>query len=258
MMVVVWRCVLVMLVVMCACLCGYTEAVGGAKSRQRPQRRPPKEPKVEPVDQLIPTQNINIPQMTGKWYLLNVASKCPHLIKHGTQVEPTTMTLSQSSTPDKTLSVSTKTRHNHQCWEILQVYYLTPTSGRLILNGKFSRNHTCISRFLALIITFCWEECFVILILSYPPGTQPGRNTEISIKETDYTTYAIIYYRKYGKVTMKLYSRVTDDLSEPLLTKFEEQAEKQGLGLAYHFPFPTYSHCGDTDQDHIINCVPTC
>ncbi|XP_028290536.1 complement component C8 gamma chain isoform X2 [Gouania willdenowi] len=223
MMVVVWRCVLVMLVVMCACLCGYTEAVGGAKSRQRPQRRPPKEPKVEPVDQLIPTQNINIPQMTGKWYLLNVASKCPHLIKHGTQVEPTTMTLSQSSTPDKTLSVSTKTRHNHQCWEILQVYYLTPTSGRLILNG-----------------------------------TQPGRNTEISIKETDYTTYAIIYYRKYGKVTMKLYSRVTDDLSEPLLTKFEEQAEKQGLGLAYHFPFPTYSHCGDTDQDHIINCVPTC
>lgn len=35
--------------------------------------------------------------------------------------------------------------------------------------------------------------------------------------------------------------RSVDNLSEPLLTKFEQLAEKQALGLAYLFPFPTYS-----------------
>lgn len=32
-----------------------------------------------------------------------------------------------------------------------------------------------------------------------------------------------------------------DDLSEPMLTKFEQLADKHGMGLAYLFPFPTYS-----------------
>lgn len=47
-------------------------------------------------------------QMTGKWYLLNTASKCSYLMKHGSKVEPTVMTLTGPS--DQILSVSTKTR----------------------------------------------------------------------------------------------------------------------------------------------------
>ncbi|KAL7374090.1 hypothetical protein ABVT39_021847 [Epinephelus coioides] len=219
----VWRCMLAVVALMCVCLWDSTEAVGGAVSRPRPQRRPRKKPKVEPIDVTPAAQNVDIQQMTGTWYLLNTASKCSYLINHGTKVEPTVMTLTRSSPTDETLSVSTKTRHNHQCWEILQVYDLTPTPGKLTLKG-----------------------------------TRPELNTEIAIGETDYTSYAIMYYQKRGKITMKLYGRSTDNLSELMLTKFEQLAEKQGLGLAYLFPFPTYSHCGDVDQDHVINCVPTC
>ncbi|XP_026148032.1 complement component C8 gamma chain isoform X2 [Mastacembelus armatus] len=199
----------------------YLEAVGEAKSRPRPQRRPPKKPKVDPIDVTPPAQNIDINQMTGTWYLLNTASKCSYLINHGTKVEPTVMNLTLSS--DQTLSVSTKTRHDHQCWEILQVYNLTPTPGRLTLKGA-----------------------------------RPEQNTEIVIAETDYASYAIIYYQKMGKTTIKLYGKSVDNLSEPLLTKFEQLAAKQDFGLAYLFPFPTYSHCGNVDQDHVINCIPTC
>ncbi|KAF7668130.1 hypothetical protein LDENG_00031110 [Lucifuga dentata] len=219
----VWRCIWVVVVLMCVCLWGFTEAVGGAKSRPRPQRRPRKKPKFDPIDVTPPAQNIDIQQMGGTWFLLNSASKCSFLIQHGTKVEPTVITLTPSSPSDQTLSVSTKTRHNHQCWEILQVYHLTPTPGRLTLKGSRSE-----------------------------------LNTDIVIGETDYTSYAIMYYQKLGKITMKLYGRSVDNLSEPVLTKFEKLAEKQGLGLAYLFPFPTYSHCGSVDQDHIINCIPTC
>ncbi|XP_074478231.1 complement component C8 gamma chain [Sebastes fasciatus] len=216
------RCMLAVAVLMCLCLWGSTEAAGGARSRPRPQRRPPKKPKVEPIDLTPAAQNIDIQQMTGTWYLLNTASKCSYLINHGTKVEPTVMTLTRSTASDQTLSVSTKTRHNHQCWEILQVYHLTPTPGKLTLKGA-----------------------------------NPELNTEIAIGEMD-NNYAIMYYQKRGKITMKLYGRSVDDLPEPMLTKFEQLAETQGLGLAYLFPFPTYSHCGAVDQDHVINCVPTC
>ncbi|XP_061569886.1 complement component C8 gamma chain isoform X1 [Cololabis saira] len=215
--------VLAVVVLMCACLLAPSEAAGGAVSRPRPQRRPPKKPKVNPIDLTPPSQNIDIQQMTGTWYLLNVGSKCSFLINHGTKVEPTVMTLTRPAASDQTLSVSTKTRHNHQCWEILQVYHLTSTPGKLILKGA-----------------------------------RPELNTEIVIGDTDYTSYAVLYYQKKGKMSVKLYSRTVDDLSEPMLAKFEQLAEKHGFGLAHLFPFPTYSHCGTVDQDHIIDCVPTC
>ncbi|KAA8580865.1 hypothetical protein FQN60_013823 [Etheostoma spectabile] len=239
----VWRFMLAVVVLMCLCLWGSTEAVGGAVSRPKPQKRPPKKPKVDPIELIPAAQNVDIQQMAGTWYLLNTASKCSYLMTHGTKVEPTVMTLTHSSA--QTLSVSTKTRHNHQCWEILQVYDLTPTTGKLTLQG-----------------------------------TRPELNTEIVIGETDYNSYAIMYYQKLGKMTMKLYggflsydalvwyfrsksqvvvliffysARSVDNLSEPMLTKFEQLAEKQGLGLAYLFPFPNYSHCGDVDKDHVIS-----
>ncbi|XP_068160536.1 complement component C8 gamma chain [Antennarius striatus] len=221
-MVGVWR-IVVAVVALCVCLWGSTEAVGGAKSRPRPQRRPPKKPKIDPISLTLPAQNIDIQRMTGTWYLLNTASKCSYLINHGTKVEPTVMTLTHSSASDQTLSVSTKTRHNHRCWEILQVYDLSPTPGKLTLKGA-----------------------------------GPQLTTEIVIADTDYDSYVIMYYHKRGKITMKLYGRSADNLSEAMLTKFEQLAEKQNMGLAYLFPFPTYSHCGAVDQDHVINCVPTC
>ncbi|NP_001117880.1 complement component C8 gamma chain precursor [Oncorhynchus mykiss] len=218
----VWQCV-TMLMVVCVCLWGSAEAIGGAKSRPRPQRRPPKKPKVNPIDDTPPAQNIDIQQMGGPWYLVNAASKCNFLMKNGLKVEATVMTLTSPSSQNPTLSVSTTTRLNHQCWEILQAYTITPTPGRLVLNGS-----------------------------------RPLLNTDIVIGESDYSSYAVFYYQKQGQLTMKLYGRSKDTLSEAILDKFEDLAEKKGLGLAYVFAFPNYSHCESVDKDHVINCVPTC
>ncbi|KAI4806640.1 hypothetical protein KUCAC02_017457 [Chaenocephalus aceratus] len=209
----VWRCVAAA-VLMCVCLWDSTEAVGGAVSRPRPQRTRHKKPKVELID-LAP--------MTGRWYLLNMASKCSHLINHGTKVQPTVLTLTRSPDSDQTMSVSTKTRDNHQCWEIQQVYHLSAAPGKLTLKGPRSE-----------------------------------LDTKIVIGETDYSSYAIMYFQKRGQISIKLYSRSVDDLSEPMLSKFEQLAENQTFGLAYLFPFPTYSHCGYVDRDHVINCDPEC
>ncbi|XP_029005306.1 complement component C8 gamma chain [Betta splendens] len=222
-MAAVRRCIAAGVFLACMLVGGSGQAIGGAKSRPRPQRPTPKEPKVTPIDVTQPAANIDIQKMTGKWYLLNTASKCSYLMTHGTAVEPTVITLTYSPSATDTLSVSTKTRRDHQCWEVLQVYYLTQTPGRLTLKGP-----------------------------------RPELNTEIVIGETDYTSYAVIYFQKQGKMTVKLYGRSVDNLSEPMLTKFERLADKQKFGLAYLVPFPTYSHCGDVDKDHVINCVPTC
>ncbi|KAE8279970.1 Complement component C8 gamma chain Precursor [Larimichthys crocea] len=169
-MAAVWRCMLALVVLMCLCSWGSTQVIGGAQSRPRPQRRPRKKPKVEPIDVIPPAQNIDIERMTGIWYLLNTASKCSYLINHGTKVEPTVMNLTRPADSSQTLSVSIKTRHNHQCWEILQVYDISPTPGRLTLKGP-----------------------------------RPELNTDIMISDTDYDSYAVIFYQKRGQITLKLY-----------------------------------------------------
>ncbi|KAM9332611.1 complement component C8 gamma chain [Pholidichthys leucotaenia] len=238
-----WCCMLAVLVLMCVCLWSSTEAVGGAKSRPKPQRR---RQATEKAIELASAQSMNLhllglirflhtalsfvlccqelltlltwvtsKPMTGKWYLLYTASKCSYLINRGTSVEPTVMTLSISPESNQMLSVSTKTRHNHQCWEIMQVYYITSTPGVLFLKGS-----------------------------------NPKLNTEIVIADTDHNSYAIMYYKKLGKVTMKLYVRsVGFTVSEPLLTKFEELAEKENMPRAYHFPFPSYSKSEKASQN---------
>jgi len=41
----------------------------------------------------------------------------------------------------------------------------------------------------------------------FPPGANPELDTAIVIGETDYTSYAVMFYQKQGKVTVKLYSK---------------------------------------------------
>lgn len=134
--------------------------------------------------------------------------------------------------------------------------------------------------------------CTLLSVL-YIPGSPPEQNIEIVIGDTDYNSYAIMYYQKQGKITMKLYGRFlpyffryfilsstallilyyfgkyvkgflccavfagksVDNLSEPLLTKFEELAAKQNLQRAYHFPFPTYSMANFTVIDRILIAI---
>lgn len=59
----VWHYMLAAVVLMCVSMWDPTEAVGGARSRPRPQRRPPKKPKVEPTDVTPLAQNIDMEQV---------------------------------------------------------------------------------------------------------------------------------------------------------------------------------------------------
>lgn len=56
----VWRYMLAAVVLIYASMLDPAEAVGGAKSRPRPQRRPPKKPKVEPTDANLSAQNVDM------------------------------------------------------------------------------------------------------------------------------------------------------------------------------------------------------
>lgn len=51
----------------------------------------------------------------------------------------------------------------------------------------------------------CIPPSVLPLTLSCRVGTRPEQNTEIVIGETDYNSYAVIYYQKRGKMTVKLY-----------------------------------------------------
>lgn len=63
MMAGVWHYTLAAVVLMCVFMWDPTEAVGGARSRPRPQRRPPKKPKVEPTEVTPLAQNIDMEQV---------------------------------------------------------------------------------------------------------------------------------------------------------------------------------------------------
>lgn len=224
-----WYTLAVVLVIIWA----FSEVSEGQMSRPR---RPPRKKKGENVEPTIPPEsNIDINQMLGKWYLLNVASKCSYLMTPGNKLEATTITLDlTTSGTEQKLSVITTTRYNHQCWEIRQLYDMTPSSGFFILKGD-----------------------------------NPNLDTRVTIMDTDYTSYAILAYEKQRKtakrksaverkVTMKLYARSVETLHEPMLLNFENTAATKNIGLDYMFPPHITSHCETVDKDHVINCIPTC
>lgn len=214
-----WYILVVVLVIMWS----LSEVSDGQMSRpRRPKRKRKEEENIEPT--VPPESNIDINQMLGKWYLLNVASKCSYLMTPGNKLEATTMTLDlTTSETEQKLSVITTTRFNHQCWEIHQMYDMTQTGGYFIIKGD-----------------------------------NPKLNTKVTIIDTDYTSYAIFVFEKRKKTTMKLYARSVATLHEPMLKRFDDTAAQKNFGLAYMFPPHITSHCDTVDEDHIINCIPTC
>lgn len=61
-------------------------------------------------------------------------------------------------------------------------------------------------------------------------GTRPEQNTVIVIGETDYNSYAVIYYQKRGKMTVKLYGG-------PLMHALQINALKQQQCLSFSAMF---------------------
>lgn len=104
----VWRYLLAAVILICASMLDPAEAVGGAKSRPRPQKRPPKKPKVEPTDSTPPAQNVDMQrvrrmQITHRAKGLNRFNSC-WLNFRGVQLTATHLTFALLT--DWTCSVS--------------------------------------------------------------------------------------------------------------------------------------------------------
>ncbi|CAL8292933.1 unnamed protein product [Lota lota] len=228
-----WHRMTLVVVLMCVCLWGTADAVGAAKSRERIVRKPKPDPTPSVAERIPDARPLDLSKLWGKWYLLNLASRCPHQLKHRATSESTFIHITPPEQAESSpISVSTKTRFNHDCWEILQKYYPTKTNGRYLLKGT-KRRSPCPLPF----------NTHVVI--------------HVIIMEVD-DAYAFILYHKNGMVTLKLYARSAANLSEPMLTKFEDLAQQHGMSLAYLFPFPTFGHCGSVNKDHVIDCVPMC
>ncbi|XP_076868931.1 methionine-R-sulfoxide reductase B2, mitochondrial isoform X1 [Brachyhypopomus gauderio] len=184
------------------------------RSRFKPKLKPKKD--VKPVEEILPAQNIDISQMSGKWFLLTTASRCKNLLENAFKVESTTMTLTAPESPDSPMLVTTFRKHNYQCWEIRQHYESTGSPGHLLLKGN-----------------------------------QPEMNVKITIVETDYKTYAILVYKRMDKITMKLYGRTTE-VTDAIVDTFEKLAQKQNLGLDVVIQFPDYGFCDSADKEHVL------
>ncbi|KAI4891895.1 hypothetical protein NFI96_015854 [Prochilodus magdalenae] len=177
--------------------------VDGRRTRFKPKPKP-KDKTGKSVEDITPAKDINIHQMSGKWYLLTVASRCEHLLKKGFKVEGTTIFLTAPASANSPLKLSTLTKHNYQCWEIQQHYETTKSSGRFLLKGNM-----------------------------------PAMNIEISVIDTDYSSYAVLLYKRMNKITLKLYGRSTQ-IPDAIVDKFEEIAKKHNMGLDVIFQFPDY------------------
>ncbi|XP_067234257.1 complement component C8 gamma chain [Chanodichthys erythropterus] len=188
----------------------FWEPAEARRARFKPTPPKPKKSEAEKaIEKLAPGQNINIDQMSGKWYLLTVASRCKNLLESGFKVESTAVTW--TVTGDK-VSVSTVRKLNFECWEIKQNYMKTKTPGQLFLKGK-----------------------------------RPDENMDIMVLETDYSSYAMLVFKRAGKITMKLYGR-SSEVPDKIVDTFEDRAKTFNLGLDVIFQYPDYGFCESTEK----------
>ncbi|XP_036414737.1 complement component C8 gamma chain [Colossoma macropomum] len=190
------------------------DPVDGRRTRFKP--KPKDKKKEKPEEEITPAKDIDIHQMSGKWYLLTVASRCQHLLEKGFKVEGTTITLTPPASTNSPLKVSTFTKLNYQCWEIQQHYETTKITGHFLLKGNM-----------------------------------PLMNTEITVIDTDYSSYSILVYKRMKKITMKLYGRSTQ-VPDAIVDKFEELAKKHNMGLDVIFQFPDYGFCQSAVKEYTL------
>uniref|UniRef100_A0A8C5QVJ4 Lipocalin/cytosolic fatty-acid binding domain-containing protein n=1 Tax=Leptobrachium leishanense TaxID=445787 RepID=A0A8C5QVJ4_9ANUR len=140
------------------------------------------------------------------WYLLSIASECNYLKVNNHRVEATVVQASRSTKQKATEDLSMKTlRKDGICWEIRQEYPKNKVSGSLSLCS----------------------------------GRGSSLKVEMVVGETDYENYAILYYQRQRKITLKLYGR-KKTASDDIYRKFEEHVSGQGIDLIYIYPFPSY------------------
>ncbi|NXG86616.1 CO8G protein, partial [Stercorarius parasiticus] len=154
-------------------------------------------------------------QLAGRWFLVGMASHCSYLAEHSHQLEATTVTV--TILDGQSLAISTFRKLDGMCWEIRQRYLPTQAHGRFLLKGR-----------------------------GY------GSKVDVVVGETDYSTYAILYYQKGRSISVKLYGR-TSRVSDAVTDKFEQCVRAVGLNEDVTYYFPQYGFCDSTDEFHILD-----
>ncbi|XP_063000532.1 complement component C8 gamma chain isoform X1 [Elgaria multicarinata webbii] len=183
-------------------------------SAQRRKKPPARE---NPIDKVRVQANFNSGQFVGKWFLVGVASRCNYLSENSNQLEATNVVVSVPSTPTvlKALLVDTFRPLDGHCWNIKQMYFPNKVHGRFQLKGR-------------------------------------GKPVDVVVGETDYSSYAIVYYQKDRKISAKLYGR-TIRVSQAIMGTFERHVAAIGMNEDVTFYFPVYGFCDSADEFHLLD-----
>ncbi|XP_066435813.1 complement component C8 gamma chain [Eleutherodactylus coqui] len=176
----------------------------------------------KPSDKMQGLATFKLQQFSGKWHLLSVASECNYLKTNNHRLEATMIQASPSKNArgEETMAVSTFQKLDGICWEIKHSYVpIRSAKGRFTLKAQ-----------------------------GY------AGSVDMVVGDTDYQNYAILYYQRRNKITLKLYGRKTS-VSDEIYRKFDDLTVKQGIDLQYIYPFPSYGFCESADQFHILNEV---
>ncbi|XP_075375630.1 complement component C8 gamma chain isoform X2 [Mycteria americana] len=149
------------------------------------------------------------------WFLVSVASRCGYLSEYSHRLEATAMTVSVLD--GQSLAISTFRKLDGTCWEIRQQYLPAQAHGRFLLKGR-----------------------------GY------GNMVDVVVGETDYSSYAILYYQKGRSISVKLYGR-TSRVSDAVVDKFEQRVRAVGLSEDVTYYFPVYGFCDSADEFHILD-----
>ncbi|NXB77527.1 CO8G protein, partial [Donacobius atricapilla] len=144
-------------------------------------------------------------QLSGKWFLVGMASRCSYLAEHSHQLEATMMTV--TIVDGQSLTISTFRKLDRMCWEIRQHYLPTQAPGRFLLKGE--------------------GNCSKV---------------DVVVGEADPSSFIILYYQKGRNISVKLFGR-TSLVSDAVADKFEQRVRAVGLSEDVTYYFPTYGGC---------------
>ncbi|XP_015687143.1 complement component C8 gamma chain [Protobothrops mucrosquamatus] len=178
-----------------------------------PSWAPRPKPSKSPIDNISAQEEFDPARFAGKWFLVGVASDCLYLRENGYRVEATNVVV--SVTDSASLLFSTFRPLEGICWNIKQSYFAGETPGRFLLKGR-----------------------------SAP--------VDVVVGETDYSSYAILYFQKKCKISAKLYGR-TAQVANVALKKFEAAMTAMGVTDDHIFYYPVYGFCSTADQFHILD-----
>ncbi|NXU69978.1 CO8G protein, partial [Horornis vulcanius] len=144
-------------------------------------------------------------QLSGKWFLVGMASRCSYLAEHSHQLEATMVTM--TILDGQSLVISTFRKLDGMCWEIRQHYLPAQAPGCFLLRGE--------------------GNCSKV---------------DVVVGEADPNSFIILYYQKGRNISVKLYGR-TSLVSDAVVDKFEQHIRAVGLSEDVTYYFPTYGGC---------------